>query len=38
MDFALIVGVVTRFVTISNLKKDAESKMGMRKPKAKRFD
>ena len=31
---ALIVGVVTRFVTISNLKKNAESKIGNAEAKA----
>ena len=34
---ALIVGVVTRFVTISNLKKNAESKIGMRKQRQERL-
>ena len=31
---ALIVGIVTHFVTISNLKKDADSKIGNAESKA----
>ena len=33
---ALIVGVVTHFVTVSNLKKNAESKIGNAEDKSKR--